>query len=417
MWLKSAILTKAMSGEAGQPIPILLPQAGNSMEEGTVLAWRVQPGQRVKPGEVLFELETDKATIEVEAEAEGRLSRILVKEGQTAAVKTPVAYLCEDDSLVDALIGVTSDEPKTVAPHKAATPGLPVPVSFQSEGPDDVLAPSRQRVSPVARKAAEDLGVDLAEVIGSGPDARVLLKDVQHAASRQVSGPMTPAAPSLRGEKRPMSKMRKAIARNLTLSKQTLPHWYLKATIDAGPLLEFYKKEKSLYPCSLNDVIVMAVSRALIEFPVFLDQTDGEFLVRRDSVNIGLAVGLESGLVVPVVRNADTMNLKGIAKETRRLIESAKEGKLEGVGEGVFTISNLGMFGVEEFSAIINPPESAILAVGAAREEVIVKNGSMRAGHKMTLTLSADHRTIDGTTSAQFMARLKALLENPSSIG
>lgn len=387
------------------------------MEEGTVLAWHVQPGQRVKPGEVLFELETDKATIEVEAEAEGRLSRILVKEGQTAAVKTPVAYLCDDDSLVDALIGVSSGKEQMEAPRTAAPTAQPAQSAIEAAKAEDVLAHSRQRVSPVARKAAEDLGVDLAAIRGSGPDARVLLKDVQLAATLLSVKPLLPAASPLKGEKRPMSKMRKAIARNLTVSKQTLPHWYLKATIDAGPLLEFYKKEKVLYPCSLNDVIVMAVSRALLEFPVFLDQTDGEFLVRKDSVNIGLAVGLESGLVVPVLKNADTMNLKGIAKETRRLIEAAKEGKLEGVGEGVFTISNLGMFGVEEFSAIINPPESAILAVGAAREDVIVKNGAMRAGHKMTLTLSADHRTIDGTTSAQFMARLKALLENPSSIG
>lgn len=387
------------------------------MEEGTVLAWHVQPGQRVKPGEVLFELETDKATIEVEAEAEGRLSRILVKEGQTAAVKTPVAYLCDDDSLVDALIGVSSGKEQMEAPRTAAPTAPPAQSAIEAAKAEDVLAHSRQRVSPVARKAAQDLGVDLAAIKGSGPDARVLLKDVQLAATLLSVKPLLPAASPFKGEKRPMSKMRKAIARNLTLSKQTLPHWYLKATIDAGPLLEFYKKEKVLYPCSLNDVIVMAVSRALLEFPVFLDQTDGEFLVRKDSVNIGLAVGLESGLVVPVLKNADTMNLKGIAKETRRLIEAAKEGKLEGVGEGVFTISNLGMFGVEEFSAIINPPESAILAVGAAREDVIVKNGAMRAGHKMTLTLSADHRTIDGTTSAQFMARLKALLENPSSIG
>lgn len=386
------------------------------MEEGTILAWRVQPGQRVKPGEVLFELETDKATIEVEAEAEGRLSRILVKEGQTAAVKTPVAYLCEDDSLVESLLGgsvveLTQGGIKPTAPASAHAP-----TPLKTGDHDQVLAPSRQRVSPVARRAAEELGVDLALVTGSGPDSRVLLKDVQMAASLGSAKTMTQLPSPLKGEKRPMSKMRRAIARNLTLSKQNLPHWYLKTTLDAGPLLDFYKREKALYPCSLNDVIVMAVSRALLEFPVFLDQTDGEFLVRREAVNIGLAVGLESGLVVPVVRNADTMNLKGIALETRRLIEAAKQGKLEGVGEGVFTISNLGMFGVEEFSAIINPPESAILAVGAAREEVIVKDGSMKAGHKMTMTLSADHRTIDGTTSAQFMARLKALLENPSSI-
>jgi pyruvate dehydrogenase E2 component (dihydrolipoamide acetyltransferase) len=403
---------KAMSAESSQPTPILLPQAGNSMEEGRILAWRVKPGDRVKAGDVLFDLETDKATLEVEAEVAGRLSLILVKEGQTAAVKTPVAYFGEDDAQVAALVGQVkpkSEEEKPLVMFSQEPAAVKPAVS-------DLFAPSRQRVSPLARKAANEKGVELRSIAGTGPDGRVLLKDVL-AAAQAPSTPIQPIKPIAGGERRPMTKMRKAIAKNLSISKQTLPHWYLKLTIEADALMSFYKKEKSLYPCSVNDVIVFAVSRALLEFPVFLDQVDGDDLVRRDAINIGLAVGLEAGLVVPVLKNADSLSLKGIAAETRRLIEAAKVGKVEGMGEGVFTISNLGMFGVEEFSAIINPPESGILAVGAAREEVIVKDGAMRPGRRMTLTLSADHRTIDGTTGAQFMARLKALLENPASIG
>lgn len=404
---------KAMSAESSQPTPILLPQAGNSMEEGTILAWRVKPGDRVKAGDVLFDLETDKATLEVEAEVAGRLSLILVKEGQTAAVKTPVAYFGENDAEVAGLVGQVKPTSEGEKPQVMFTPE-PAVVKLDEA---DLFAPSRQRVSPLARKAAAQKGVELTAITGSGPDGRVLLKDVLAAAESKPLNTVQAIKPIAGGERRPMTKMRKAIAKNLSISKQTLPHWYLKLTIEADALMSFYKKEKALYPCSVNDVIVFAVSRALLEFQVFLDQVDGDDLVRRDSINIGLAVGLEAGLVVPVLKNADTLSLKGIAAETRRLIEAAKVGKVEGMGEGVFTISNLGMFGVEEFSAIINPPESGILAVGAAREEVIVKDGAMRPGRRMTLTLSADHRTIDGTTGAQFMARLKALLESPASIG
>jgi pyruvate dehydrogenase E2 component (dihydrolipoamide acetyltransferase) len=414
-----------MSSDQGQPIPLLLPQAGNSMEEGTILAWRVEEGARVKPGDILYELETDKATLEVEAESAGRISRIVVKEGQTAAVKSPVAYLSESDAAVDALLGggaTPADAPAALAPVSLPT----APDHALAVG--DVLMPSRKRVSPAARRAAEALGVDLALVEGSGPGERVLVKDVEAAGSRPretrppapapapISGPQ-PIRPVLSGSRSPMTKMRKAIAKGLTLSKQTLPHWQLKLTIDADPLLAYYRKEKALYTCSLNDVIVLAVARAVLEFPIFRTQVDGDDLVEISEVNIGLAVGLDQGLVVPVIKSADGRNLKGIAQESRRLIELAKTGKVEGMGEGVFTISNLGMFGVEEFTAIINPPESGILAVGAAREEVVVKDGLLKIGRKMTLVLSADHRTIDGTTGAKFMARLKELLENPSSLG
>jgi len=301
------------------------------------------------------------------------------------------------------------------------------PSAVGAKGPEPESKPSRRRASPVARRAADVLKVDLDSITtGSGPDGRILLEDVEAAVR---SNPVAPApkvspvqpvmaAPAMSGgSRKPMTKMRRAIARNLSLSKQTLPHWYLKGTIDAEPLLSFYKREKALYPCSLNDVIVYAVSRVILEMPAFRSQIDADDIVQFDTVNIGIAVGLEQGLIVPVLKNADARNLKGIAQESRRLVESAKAGKVEGMGEGVFTISNLGMYGVEEFSAIINPPECAILAVGAAREEVVVKDGALKIGKKMTMVLSADHRVIDGTMSARFMARLKQLLEDPASIG
>jgi pyruvate dehydrogenase E2 component (dihydrolipoamide acetyltransferase) len=281
---------------------------------------------------------------------------------------------------------------------------------------------SRPKASPVARKAAAELGVDLSTILkGSGPDGRILLEDVKCAAKQSrvspspvIAAPVKGIPAAIGGSRRPMDKMRKAIARNLTLSKQTVPHWYASVSVDAQPMLDFYKTEKKLYPCSLNDVVIMVCGRIVQEMPQFRSQADGDDVVQFETVNIGLAVALETGLVVPVVKNVDHLNLKGIASESRRVIEAAKSGKLEGIGEGMFTISNLGMFGVEDFAAIINPPESGILAVGAVREEAIVKDGALRIGKKMTVTLSADHRIIDGVTSAKFLARFKELIENPS---
>lgn len=414
-----------MSNPTGSVVPVLLPQAGNSMEEGTIVKWHVQPGETVAAGQILFELETDKATIEVEAETAGRLARIVLPEGGTAPVKTPVAYLADKDADVDEYLGQSATGGSPVGLETDIPKGGADIVSAKVV-PQAVSSSIRIKASPVARKAALELGIDLASIpSGSGPDGRILLEDVKCAAKCKQAAPATPAAPIAiqaipahqGGTRTPMPKMRKAIARNLSLSKQTVPHWYATVSVEVDAMLAYYKKEKALYPCSLNDVIIQAVGRVVMEMPEFRTQVDGDDLVLFGSANIGLAVALESGLVVPVVKGVDYMNLKGIAAESRRVIESAKSGKLEGIGEGVFTISNLGMFGVEEFAAIINPPESGILAVGSVREEVIVKDGAMRIGKKMSVTLSADHRVIDGVTSAKFLARLKELLENPALLG
>ncbi|MEJ5171693.1 MAG: dihydrolipoamide acetyltransferase family protein, partial [Fimbriimonadales bacterium] len=311
-------------------------------------------------------------------------------------------------------VGATSAEIGAPVPKAEASESAPAPTAE----PQPV---SRPKASPAARAAASALGVDLAALgPGSGPGGRILREDVERAAARLRPEPTPPTAgpaPAavLGGQRRPLSKMRRAIARNLAASKQQLPHWYLRTTVVADNLVAFHKREKALYPCSLNDVVVLAVARAILEMPEFRSRLEGEEVVTFDSVNIGLAVAVEEGLVVPVVRGVDRMNLKGLAAESRRVVEAARQGKLEGVGEGVFTVSNLGMFGVEEFAAIINPPEVGILAVGAVREEVIVQDGAMRPGRKMTLTLSADHRLIDGVTGAKFMARVKELLEDPAA--
>jgi pyruvate dehydrogenase E2 component (dihydrolipoamide acetyltransferase) len=209
--------------------------------------------------------------------------------------------------------------------------------------------------------------------------------------------------------------MRRAIGLNLQQSKQTIPHFYVRTTINAGRLLAFYREQKATANCTLNDVIVLAVGRAIREFPTVRSQIIGNEIVEYPHANIGIAVGVEEGLVVPVLVNVDMLSLRLVAAETRRIVEQARKGRLENIGKGHFTISNLGMFGVEEFSAIINPPESGILAVSAAREAVIVDGGAMRVGHQMTMTLSADHRIVDGVTAAKFMQRLQVILESPDS--
>jgi len=402
---------------AGKVIPIVMPKAGQSMEEGTLVKWHVQPGASIQKGQVIFEIETDKATMDVEATDSGRLSRIVLAEGQITKVLEPVAYLADNDADVDAFVAEgtgksdqaterRSDEGQIV--HSVAAARAVV-----GEG-------GRVKASPAARKVAGERGVDLAAVgLGSGPGGRILSMDVPLAGPAAPTAAAPAAVPVANGEgvtRRKMSKMRRAIAENLALSKRTIPHFYIRATVNAEPLMSFYQGEKAKYPCSINDVVVMACAKAIREFALLRSRIEGDEIVQFEEVNIGIAVGMEEGLVVPVVVNADQKSLKELGVESKRIATSAKAGKIEGMGKGLFTITNMGMLGVEEFGAIINPPESAILAVGAVREDVIVSGGTLRLGKVMTLTLSVDHRVIDGMLAARFIARLKELLEWPAQM-
>ena len=418
---------------AAKVIPILMPKAGQSMEEGVIVKWHVQPGATVQKGAILFEIETDKATMEVEAADSGRLARVIVPDGGASPVLVPVAYLAESDADVDAFLAsggsggaVAGVEAGAAASAGAAeSPALSAtPSSGVVSAPAATTETGRVKASPAARKLAGERGVDLATVAsGSGPGGRILSTDLAHVvpavAGKAAVTPAAAAVPVATGEvpvgvvRKRMSGMRKAIARNLTLSKTTIPHWYISARVDAGPLMAFYRSQKARAGCSLNDVIVMACAKAIMEFPAMHSRVDGESVLEFSGAHIGIAVGLEEGLVVPVVMGAERLSLEQLGAETKRLANLARTGKIENMGQGVFTISNLGMYGVDEFVAIVNPPEAAILAVGAVREDVIVKDGAIRAGQTVTLTLSSDHRLIDGTLGAQFMARLRALIENP----
>ncbi|MHC4231349.1 MAG: dihydrolipoamide acetyltransferase family protein [Planctomycetota bacterium] len=377
----------ADAGPEGVVIPILMPQAGQSMEEGTILSWKINEGDTIEVGQVIMEIETDKATMEVEAVDAGRIAKIVAAEGDIVEVKAPVAYLAEEGVDVDAYIA-SGGIATTPAPKIASKPaGAKTAAPAVQKVPASVSASGRVKASPAARKAAADKGIDLASMgAGSGPGGRILSSDVDNAD-----------VITTKTQVHTLSKMRRAIGNNLLYSKQNIPHFYAKVTIDAGLLFTTYRTTKE-------------------QFKTFRSQYKDTELIENPSTNIGIAVGTDEGLTVPVVIGADQMNLEQLAARTREIVESARNGKLEGMGQGVFTITNLGMFGVEEFSAIINPPESAILAVGAIREGVVVENGAVRPTRLMTVTLSVDHRVIDGVLAAQFLKTFKELLESPEQL-
>ena len=264
--------------------------------------------------------------------------------------------------------------------------------------------PTGPRATPRARRALRERGLDASRVIGTGPNHRIVEADVLRASPSATAGTEI---------RRPLSATRRTIARRLVLAKQTIPHFYLRQQIDAGALAAFYAECKREFPCSLNDPIVRAVGLTVSEFPAFRSRLDGEDLIEAPHAHIGLAVGLEDGLVVPVIRHADRLSLRALALETRRVVELARARKIENAGQAVFTVSNLGMYGTEEFTAIINPPEAAILAVGALRDQAWVQDGALRLGQALTLNLSCDHRIIAGVGAAKFMRRLQEILQAP----
>jgi len=444
---------------------IVMPQAGQSMTEGKIIQWFFKEGDTVKRGDPVFEIETDKANMDVEAPSDGIMTKIVYEAGTTVDVLKVVAILAAEgeDVDVDALIaeaesqaGVASsgsngskseaaESPKpAAAPTKKAAPAKKAaalqkaarPVRPVSRPPVATAAPparvGRLRASPLARRLAEQRGVSLEALSGSGPNGRIIRRDVEGAPT-QAAGPLAtgmpfaPASPStvasypdpapMPPESVPIEGMRKAIAVGLQASKVQAPHFYLAMEVDiTNALVARETLKQREIKVSVNDFVVNACAMALCDEPkvncrVFDDHID----YPRD-VNIGIAVGMEDGLVVPVILKAGEKNLRGIAEESRRIIESAKEGKLVGIGKGTFTISNLGMFGVDSFTAIINPPEGAILAVGAAVPRLVPMGGGFFQRSIMRLTLSSDHRSIDGMLAARFLGRVKYLLEHPERL-
>lgn len=391
------------------PTDVFMPALGFDMTEGLLARWRMNEGDPVAKGQAIAEIETEKATVEIEAAAAGILARIIVRAGETVPV--------------GALIGVIAEAGEEVAAGSAPAPAPPTAAPDHQAGEGAAPSVARVKASPVARKMAEEAGLDLSRIKGTGPGGRVVERDVQEAigAGTAPAPPPVPAG-SAPVATVPLSRMRKTIARRMTESKATAPHFYITVEINMDEAMRVREQLNDLAPeaerISVTDLVVAAAARTLARFPVMNASYRGDNLEMHSQVNIGIAVALEDGLIPTVLRDADKKPLKRIAAESRALAERARTNKLrtDDLGGGTFTVSNLGMFDVDEFIAIINPPEAAILAVGAVTRRPFAAAGEIRIASLMKTTLSVDHRAADGAQAGRFMQEFKKLLENPVTL-
>ena len=418
---------------------ILMPALSPTMTEGTLARWLKKEGDAVKAGDIIAEIETDKATMEVEAVDEGVLGRILVADG-TAGVKVndPIAVLVEEGEAAPAAVGpaVASPAP-TPAPVPAAAPVAASAVAAPPPRPE-----GRVFASPLARRMASQAGLDLAALQGTGPSGRIVRADVEAAlagkpaaAPTPAQAPAAPAAPpapkaaaSVLPPHRmvPHSTMRKTIARRLTEAKQTVPHFYVSMDIELDALLKLRaelngksaKDGPAAFKLSVNDLLIKACAMALRRMPNVNASWTDEGVAIYDDVDISVAVSIPDGLITPIIRQADRKGLSAISNEMKDLAGRARSGKLkpEEFQGGGFSISNMGMYGVREFAAIINPPQGAILAVSAGEPRPVVKDGQLAIATVMTCTLSVDHRVIDGALGAEWLGVFKAIVEDPLSL-
>lgn len=434
------------------PIEITMPRLSDTMEEGTLIKWRVKPGDKVKSGDLLADVETDKATMELQSYDEGTVAKLAVKEGQSAPVGKLILLLAEPGESVEEVAqasGGGAGAEKAPSKHAggSAKPGAAAAEADEDEPPvaaasgGAVGVSDRVRVSPVARKMAEDRGVDLKGLRGTGPDGRIIKRDVLAAkgtgAATPTGVPLKPGKPvvvpaarptlSVKMESKtvPLSNMRKTIARRLVESKATIPHFTVSVAVDMDPLLSLRETlnaqlESQGVKLSVNDFILRAAALSLLAHPAVNSSWSDEGIRMHGAVNVGVAISLPEerggGLVVATIRDTAGKGLRQLNAETRALAEKARGSGLtvEEMADGTFTISNLGMFGVEHFEAIINPPQAAILAVGAAIEKPVVRGGQVVVGREMVATLSADHRVVDGATAAAYLQTLRNNLENPA---
>ena len=423
-------------------IVINMPRLSDTMTEGVVAKWHKKIGDTVNEGDLLAEIETDKATMEFEAfpGQEGKLLYIGTGEGETAPVDTVLAILGDEGEDIEAL-KAGGDAPEAApaeevalepakAPAPEATPA-PAPAPAATPAPAPAPAPAATdgsvKASPLARKLAADRGIDLNMVQGSGDHGRIVKRDVDsfnpafHASAQPGAGAAAPAPAAPAGVENytdyPVSQMRKVIAKRLSESKFTAPHFYVTMDIDMDNAIAARKAMNASgdVKISFNDLVVKATALALKKHPAVNSSWMEDFIRVNDHVHIGVAVAIEDGLLVPVLRHADQMALSHISASVKDLAGKAKDKKLQPADwEGnTFTISNLGMFGVEEFTAIVNPPDAGILAVGGIKQVPVVKDGQVVPGNVMKVTLSLDHRVADGASGAAFLQSLKAYLENP----
>ncbi|MHB0911985.1 MAG: dihydrolipoamide acetyltransferase family protein [Armatimonadota bacterium] len=403
---------------------ITMPKMSDTMEEGKVIRWLKHEGEHVASGESVAEIETDKANVEMEAFSDGTLTKILVPEGESAPVGTPIAELSAEGAPAEAPKQAPPPEERVQPQPEHAPEPRPVKAEEQApreEKPAEAPPKAEERIpaSPLARKIAEERGIDLAKVKGTGPGGRVVESDVEAYASGEPQKPAErPAEAPPEGEE--LSRIRRTIAERMTNSKQTIPHFYVTAEAEmdfAGRVRDELNMEGEP-SISFTDMVVKACALALRAMPeVNASYRDGR-LVKHKEVNVGIAVALSEGLVVPVVRGSAEMPLREIARTTKGLASRAREGKshVQDFGGGTFTVSNLGMFDVESFAAIINPPESATLAVGSIREVPAVVDGAFAVARRMKMTISCDHRVMDGAVGARFLNEIRKRLESPITL-
>jgi len=400
---------------------ILMPALSPTMTEGKLARWLKAEGDTVSAGDVIAEIETDKATMEVEAVDEGILDRILIKEGvEGVPVNTPIAVLVEEGEAVpDASSMQAPAAPKAEVAPPETMRAVPAKASAEEKG-------ERIFVSPLARRMARERGIALDELTGSGPNGRILKRDVEKGVTAPKTEPkVVPAATLLATSEDtvrrvPNSTMRKVIARRLTESKTQVPHFYVSVDIELDALLELRSKlnataQENSFKISVNDMMIKAVALALKKVPgVNVQFTDVETL-HFENVDISMAVSVPDGLITPIIRNADHKSLRQISVEAKDLAKRARSGKLkpEEFQGGTFSISNMGMFGVREFAAIINPPQAGILAIASGEKRAVVRGSEIAVATVMTATLSVDHRAVDGALGAEWLNALRDIVQNP----
>ncbi|MGD2217008.1 MAG: pyruvate dehydrogenase complex dihydrolipoamide acetyltransferase [Gemmatimonadales bacterium] len=413
---------------------IMMSKLSPTMEEGRVLKWVKQEGDPVESGDVVVEVETDKATMEVEAMGSGVLRKILVEEDTTVPTGTTLAVVAAEDEDISAILeesgtggageaaAVPAAVPATAAPQERAAEEPAAPAE-QAAAPSHAGDGDRVKASPLARRMADDRGIRLEGLRGTGPGGRIIKRDIEAAASTDVA--VAPArAPEIDYdipyERVELSQLRKAIARNLIQSLGPIPHFFLTREIDMGEVLRLRGQLNEVLAESgakigVNDIIVKTAAQALSEHPDVNVSFAGDHIRRFTRVDVGIAVAVPDGLITPVLRDAAGKGLRQISAESRELIARARERKLapEDYQGATFTISNLGMYGIDEFTAVINPPAATILAVGATQEKPVAVDGTVEIRPRMRVTLSCDHRAVDGAMGAEFLATFADMLENP----
>jgi len=417
---------------------ITMPKLSDTMTEGRLISWKKSVGEKVERGDILAEVETDKANMELEAFTSGTLLETRVKPGEMAVVGTVIAIVgdagkaARPEAEKEVPVPTTPEtkkpqpEPASYTEDKGALPE-PEKTAVEPAGEPSEIG----KASPMVRRLARERGIDLKLVTGSGPDGRVLQEDLEGifktddgtkdrgpgTAKEETAAKSEAVSASMGVSELPLSRMRAAIARTVSRAWQDIPHFAVTMAVDVGEAEEVRRELKeSGTPLSINDFIIKAAAMALLKFPRANNSFAGDRIIVNNEINIGLAVALDEGLMVPVIKGCRGLSLKEIAVRSRELVGRAKEGKINEteLSGGTFSISNLGMFGVDEFMAVIQPPQGAILAVGSICDVAVVKGGAIQASRIMRVTLSADHRLIDGAYAAQFLKELKRILENPA---